>query len=79
MPRKNRKARRPMEQLRTSKRGEWVYINDSRLANCIAYLMNVPLYLTSKGYSFRSSVQLWNCIEMIERFTSGEWEDDFEW
>lgn len=72
MPRKNR--REPM-QFKTSKRGQYVFVSDQKLAYALCYLLDIPPFLSQRDYMFRSTIEFWEAVEFLQSYRGGE-EDD---
>ena len=72
MGRKNR--REPM-QFKTSKRGQYVFVSDQKLAYALCYLLDIPPFLSQRDYMFRSTIEFWEAVEFLQSYRGGE-EDD---
>ena len=72
MPRKNR--REPM-QFKTSKRGQYVFVSDQKLAYALCYLLDIPPFLSQRDYMFRSTIEFWEAVEFLQSYRGGD-EDD---
>ena len=73
MPRKNR--REPI-QFKTSKRGQYVFVSDQKLAYALCYLLDIPPFLSQRDYMFRSTIEFWEAVEFLQSYRGGEDEDD---
>ena len=73
MPRKNR--REPM-QFKTSKRGQYVFVSDQKLAYALCYLLDIPPFLSQRDYMFRSTIEFWEAVEFLQSYRGGDDEDD---
>ena len=72
MPRKNK--REPM-QFKTSKRGQYVFVSDQKLAYALCYLLDIPPFLSQRDYMFRSTIEFWEAVEFLQSYRGGD-EDD---
>ena len=73
MPRKNK--REPM-QFKTSKRGQYVFVSDQKLAYALCYLLDIPPFLSQRDYMFRSTIEFWEAVEFLQSYRGGDEEDD---
>lgn len=72
MSRKNR--REPM-QFKSSKRGQYVFVSDQKLAYALCYLLDIPPFLSQRDYMFRSTIEFWEAVEFLQSYRGGD-EDD---
>ena len=64
---------------KTSRRGQYVFIRDKKLAYALCYLLDIPPFLSQNDYLFKSTIDFWNCVEYLQSYNNPqEWDDDYE-
>ena len=64
---------------KTSRRGQYIFIRDKKLAYALCYLLDIPPFLSQNDYLFKSTIEFWNCVEYLQSYNNPqEWDDDYE-
>ena len=75
----SRKNKRKDMQLKTSRRGQYVFVSDKKLAYALCYLLDIPPFLSQNDYLFKSTIEFWNCVEYLQSYNNPQlWDDDYE-
>ena len=73
----SRKNKRKDMQLKSSRRGQYVFVRDKRLAYAICYLLDIPPFLSKNDYLFYSTLEFWEAVEHLQSYNNPyEWEND---
>ena len=73
----SRKNRRRDMQLKTSRRGQYVFVSDKKLAYALCYLLDIPPFLSQRDYLFYSTREFWEAVEHLQSYNNPyEWSDD---
>lgn len=62
-------------QFKSSKRGQYVFVSDQKLAYALCYLLDIPPFLSQRDYMFRSTIEFWEAVEFLQSYRGGD-EDD---
>ena len=75
----SRKNKRRDMQLKSSRRGQYVFVRDKKLAYALCYLLDISPYLSQRDYLFFSTREFWECVEYLQSYNNPyEWDDDDE-
>ena len=75
----SRKNKRRDMQLKTSRRGQYVFVSDKKLAYALCYLLDIPPFLSQRDYLFYSTREFWEAVEHLQSYNNPyEWDGDDE-
>ena len=72
----SRKNKRKDMKLKTSRRGQYIFVSDKRLAYALCYLLDIPPFLSQNDYLFYSTIEFWEAVEYLQSYNNPrEWDD----